>query len=76
MRDVDQGLGRYCPPRYKMSFNSRYEGSICVSMTWLAVSAIPWDKGSEGEGGTKGGGAAAAWIQIWSLLQVYHSNAM
>jgi len=26
--------GRHCSPRHRMPFNSRNEGSKCVSMTW------------------------------------------
>jgi len=34
------GPGRYCSStsRHRMTFNSRSEGSTCVSMTWRAVS--------------------------------------
>jgi len=28
------GPDRYCSPRHRMTFNSRNEGSKCVSMTW------------------------------------------
>ena len=36
--------GNYVTPRHSMPFDSRYEGSECVLMTWRAVSARPWVK--------------------------------
>jgi len=38
------GLGRYHSPRHWMPFDSRKEGSTCVSesMTWRAISAWPY----------------------------------
>jgi len=32
--DSEAGPGRYCSPRHRKSFNSRNEGSKCVSTTW------------------------------------------
>jgi len=36
------GSGRYCSPRHGMPWNSRNEGSKCVSVTWRATSARPY----------------------------------
>jgi len=35
------GPGRHCSPRHRMSF-IKNEGSKCVSMTWLGISARPY----------------------------------
>jgi len=36
------GPGIYCSTRHRMPFNSRSEGSTCVSMTWRTLSARPY----------------------------------
>jgi hypothetical protein len=36
------GPGRHYSPHYRMSFESRNEGSKCESMTWRATSARPY----------------------------------
>ena len=35
------GPGRRCTPRHSMTYNSRSEGSKCVSMTWRPITARP-----------------------------------
>jgi len=32
------GPGRYCSARYRMPYDSRKNGLICVPMTWRAIS--------------------------------------
>jgi len=36
------GPARYCSPRHSTPFDSRHEGSHCVSMTWRAASGRPY----------------------------------
>jgi len=35
--DLRPGPARYCSPRHRKPFESRNEGSQCVSMTWRAI---------------------------------------